>query len=158
MMMRGAIIAAAATALWACSTAGDKTAYVPPANDDGSFALTGLDEAALPAGKCGMILWTLDANAPTRILRYVSGETAIIAVNGAPVTLSLAETSGGSNYGVFERQVFVGGAGYDASVDIHFGLGFDGGAYLERGLVTVRSASGWEIVAPAAGIAGCRKK
>ncbi len=156
--MKRAVICVLATALCACSSAGQKPAYVAKTSGDGSFALTALSEAALPAGKCGMILWTLDANAPTRILRYVSGENAVIAVNGTPVTLSLAETAGGSNYGVFERQIFVGGAGYDASVDIHFGLGFDGGAYLERGLVTVRSSSGWEVVAPAAGIAGCRKK
>ncbi len=144
--------------LCGCASGAADVTHVATTNDDGSFALTGLNEAALPPGKCGMILWTLDANAPTRILRYISGETAQIAINGAPVTLSLAETAGGSNYGVFERQVFVGGTGYDAEVDVNFGLGFDGGAYLERGLITVRSASGWEIVAPAAGIAGCRKK
>ncbi len=156
MKLAGMVTAAAA--LCACASNSGKATHVATTNDDGSFALTALSDAALPAGKCGMILWTLDANSPARILRYVSGETAVIAVNGTPVTLSLAETSGGSNYGVFERQVFVGGAGYDANVEIHFGLGFDGGAYLERGLITVRSSSGWEIVAPAAGIAGCRRK
>lgn len=156
--MRVFEILIAALLLGACTTAAKPQRVAPSGYTDGSFVLTSLGESALPAGKCGMILWTLDANAPTRILRYVSGENAVIAVNGAPVTLSLAETAGGSNYGVFERQVFVGGAGYDASVDVEFGLGFDGGAYLERGLITVRSSSGWEIVAPAAGIAGCRSK
>ncbi len=156
--MKNLLIAASAAGLCACATPGEKPTYVASTNDDGSFALTALSDAALPAGKCGMILWTLDSNSPIRVLRYVSGETAVIAVNGAPVTLSLAETAGGGNFGVFERQVFVGGAGYDASVDVHFGLGFDGGVYLERGLVTVRSATGWEIVAPTAGIAGCRSK
>jgi len=156
--MRTMLTIALALLIGACATNAPQPRYVSPGGDDGSFALTSLNEASLPAGKCGMILWTLDANAPTRILRYVSGENAEIAINGAPVTLSLAETSGGSNFGVFERQVFVGGAGYDASVDVNFGLGFDGGAYLERGLITVRSSTGWEIVAPAAGIAGCRGK
>ena len=151
-------IALCAISLGACVSTGADVPNLTAASDDGSFALTRLNEAALPPGKCGMILWTLDANAPTRILRYISGETAQIAVNGVPVTLSLAETAGGSNFGVFERQVFIGGTGYDATVDVNFGLGFDGGVYLERGLVTVRSASGWEIVAPTAGIAGCRQK
>lgn len=145
--------------LSACaSTGGGKDISTVQLADDGSFALTQIASAALPAGKCGMILWTLDANSPAPIMRYVSGESALIAVNGAPVDLTLAQTSGGGNYGVFERQVFVGGAGYDAVVDVNFGLGFDGGTYLERGLITVTSTSGWEIVAPAAGIAGCRSK
>lgn len=156
--MKRLIVGICALLLSACATSSEKPTYVASDNGDGSFALTALNDAALPAGKCGMILWTLDSNAPIRVLRYVSGETAVIAVNGAPVTLSLAETAGGGNFGVFERQVFVGGAGYDASVDVNFGLGFDGGVYLERGLVTVRSATGWEIVAPTAGIAGCRSK
>ena len=156
--MNKTMVAIAAVSLCACASSADDVPHTVATYDDGSFALTPLNDAALPPGKCGMVLWTLDANAPTRILRYVSGETAQIAINGAPVTLSLAETGGGGNYGVFERQVFVGGTGYDADVEVRFGLGFDGGAYLERGLITVRSASGWEIVAPAAGIAGCRKK
>lgn len=156
--MKKTTIAFCSLLSFGCASTGADVPHVVTDNDDGSFALTRLNEAALPPGKCGMILWTLDANAPTRILRYVSGETAQVAVNGAPVTLSLAETAGGSNFGVFERQVFVGGSGYDANVEVHFGLGFDGGVYLERGLVTVRSVSGWEIVAPAAGIAGCRSK
>ena len=156
--MKRIIVGFCAALLCACATPSQRPTYVSTGSDDGSFALTALSDAALPAGKCGMILWTLDSNSPIRVLRYVSGETAVIAVNGAPVTLSLAETAGGGNFGIFERQVFVGGSGYDASVDVNFGLGFDGGVYLERGLVTVRSASGWEIVAPTAGIAGCRSK
>ena len=156
--MRRISAAIAIVVLCSCAANGDVARYTVDGVDDGSFALTALADAALPPGKCGMILWTLDANEPTRILRYVTGETAQIAVNGLPVTLSLAETSGGSNFGVFERQVFVGGAGFDADVEVNFGLGFDGGTYLERGLISVRSSSGWEIVAPAAGIAGCRKK
>lgn len=141
-----------------CATGGEDAPVPVIGAEDGSFALTALADAALPPGKCGMILWTLDANTPTPIMRYVSGESASIAVNGVPVDLSLAETGGGGNFGVAEKQVFVGGAGYDAVVDVHFGLGFDGGSYLERGLVKVTSSTGWEVVAPAAGIAGCRSK
>jgi hypothetical protein len=142
----------------ACAASSNKAPVRIADTEDGSFALTSVAEPALPPGKCGMILWTLDANRPTPIMRYVSGETANIAVNGSTVDLSLAETSGGGNFGVSEKQVFVGGAGFDAVVDVHFGLGFEGGVYLERGLVKVTSASGWEVVAPAAGIAGCRRK
>ncbi|MEO1251886.1 MAG: hypothetical protein AAFW81_06030 [Pseudomonadota bacterium] len=145
--------------LFGCAATGPaaKDASAPTLSDDGSFALTRVAESALPAGKCGMILWTLDERAPVPIFRYVAGETALVSINGAAVDLTLAETRGGGDYGVFEEQVFVGGAGYDARVVVNFGLGFEGGTYLERGVITVRSDTGWEIVAPTAGIAGCRK-
>ena len=156
--MRPMIVFTATLMLAGCASlgGGKESETAVTTNDDGSFLLTSLGDSALPKGKCGMILWTLDANQPTPILRYISGETATIAVNGAPVVLSLAETAGGGSFGVFERQVFVGGAGYDATVEVDFGLGFDGGTYLERGLITVKSENGWRISAPAAGIAGCR--
>lgn len=142
----------------AAGAGGNRNASLASAPGDDSFLLSGLSQPALPPGKCGMILWTLDEKAPTPIFSYVAGEPATIAVNGAPISLTLAETAGGGEYGVFERQQFVGGAGYDALVTVNFGLGFDGGTYLERGLVSVNSRNGWSLVAPVAGIAGCRSK
>lgn len=157
--MKTILVIMLACAAAACaSNAGGGREALSSLDNDGSFNLSPLGDGALPPGKCGMVLWTLDANAPTRILKYIAGESATISVNGAPVLLTLAEASGSSNYGVSERQVFVGGAGYDAIVRVSFGMGFDGGTYLERGLITVKSQNGWEIVAPTAGIAGCRRK
>ena len=126
------------------------------AQADGSFSLTAIDDAALPAGKCGMILWTLDASSPKAIMRYVSDQAAQIEINGEVVELVLAQARGGGEFGVFEEQTFSSETGYLADVMINFGLGFDGGVYVERGFIKVSAASGWEIVAPAAGIVGCR--
>jgi hypothetical protein len=39
---------------------------------------------------------------------------------------------------------------------VRFSLGFDGGVYLERGLIVVEALDGWRTVAPSAGLAGCR--
>jgi hypothetical protein len=44
----------------------------------------------------------------------------------------------------------------EVSVDARFSVGFDGGVYLERGLITVEAADGWRTVIPSAGLAGCR--
>lgn len=157
--MRSVFIIIALCVVSACATPSGPTAEATATNtDDDAFSLTGLVNAALPIGKCGMILWTLDANTPTPILRYVAGEGAVIAINGSIIDLTLAESAGGGNFGVFERQVFIGGSGYDASVDVDFGPGFDGGVYLERGLISVKAENGWEVIAPSAGIAGCRRK
>lgn len=131
---------------------------VATAPSDGSFSLTEIDDAALPEGKCGMILWTLDANSPKAVMRYVSGESAQIEIDGNVVDLVLAESRGGGEFGIFEQQTFSSASGYLADVRLNFGLGFDGGIYVERGFIKVSSATGWEVVAPAAGIAGCRAR
>ena len=120
-----------------------------------------LQQAALPEGSCGMLLWTLDGRTPQAVFRYVSGDKAEAVLNGAPVRLSLASSSGAARYGVAERLVFSASpdgpfAGAELSVDARFGLGFDGGHYLESGLLAVSTPDGWRTVAPVAGLAGCR--
>lgn len=130
-----------------------------PATDGVRFGL--LAENALPVGTCGMVLWTLDGRAPQAIFRYVSGKSGEAVLNGQPVAFDFVTGSGLARYGVSERAAFrprPGGAydGATLSVEVTFGLGFDGGHYLERGLLAVQTADGWRTVAPVAGLAGCR--
>ena len=104
-----------------------------------------------------MILWTLEANQPAAILRLISGKSADIVINGKPLKFEITASSGATGFGVYEEQSLAAG-GITASVKVDFGLGFDGGSYLERGLVTIESATGWRTVIPAAGVAGCRSR
>ena len=117
-----------------------------------------INNAAIPAGKCGMILWTLHDRHPRPVFVYILGEGARAVVNGEVVELPLVEASGVSRYGVAERQNFASENGFDASVRVAFGLGFDGGQYLERGVITLETADGWRAVTPTAGLVGCRRK
>jgi hypothetical protein len=138
----------------------DVSTTPPPPSlvDGGDISLGALDGAAIPKGECGMVLWTLESERPTAIFRYVAGETAELSVNGSRREFALQQREGASGFGVFERQDFVADKGMKASVSVTFGLGFDGGAYLERGVISVTDANGWKLVTPAAGIAGCRSK
>lgn len=153
--------AIAAFSLSACASGGkSKDAAV----NKGSPTLAGatvtagaLPDAALPKGGCGMILWTLDIERPVPVFRAVSQEGAEIVIDGVLRQLQLAEADGGSGFGVYESQKF-SGEGVTVSVRVRFGLGFEGGSYLERGLVSIEKADGWKTVIPAAGIAGCRAK
>ena len=104
-----------------------------------------------------MILWTLDVERPIPIFRAVSEKGAEVNVDGAVRKLTLEEFGGGSGFGVFETQTFVG-AGLTVTVRVRFGLGFEGGSYLERGLISIEKPDGWKAVIPAAGIAGCRAR
>lgn len=128
-----------------------------PSSPGASATAGALPDAALPKGGCGMILWTLDIERPIPVFRAVSEKGAEIVVDGKLQQLQLAEADGGSGFGVHEIQKFTGD-GLMVSVRVRFGLGFEGGAYLERGLVSVEKADGWKTVIPAAGIAGCRAK
>ncbi|MEQ8934886.1 MAG: hypothetical protein RIE56_03735 [Amphiplicatus sp.] len=128
---------------------------VPP-SAEAAVALGPLADASLPSGSCGMILWTLDENRPAPVFRYIAGKSAEIAIAGNPIALTRIEGSGAAGFGVYERQTFSGPDGLTVKVESRFSLGFDGGNYLERGLVSVASPDGWKVVSPAAGIAGCR--
>jgi hypothetical protein len=154
---------AALALLSGCASDGAERASVAAAKPDGKAASAGemaplgrIAESAVPAGQCGLVLWTLEAQQPTPILRQIAGRGAEIVIDGKSRTLPLVSTSGRTAFGVSETTRFEG-EGVVALVNVRFGLGFDGGAYLERGVVTIDRADGWRLVSPAAGVAGCRK-
>ncbi len=123
---------------------------------EGDQTLGALQQASIPDKSCGMILWTLEAQRPSAIFRFVVGDGGEVVLGGHTVSLTRVDYDGASGFGVFENQQFRNEDGVEVEIVSRFGLGFDGGAYIERGLIKVRDASGWSIVAPAAGIAGCR--
>jgi hypothetical protein len=160
-ILRTILMLLAVPALAGCASFGaGKTAARPSseaAAEEGAI-LGGLADASLPAGACGMVLWTLDAQRPVPVFRFVAGRTAELVVNGAAVSLQRVEADGASSYGVFEDQTFLADNGLRVDVGVRFSLGFDGGSYLERGLIKVESVDGWRTVVPSAGLAGCRSK
>jgi len=154
VVMTGALAASCASDGAAKAARAGKDA---PSSAAASATAGALPDAALPKGACGMILWTLDAERPIPVFRAVSQKGAEVNVDGAVRQLALAAADGGSGFGVFERQTFTGD-GLTVTVRVRFGLGFEGGSYLERGLLSIEKPDGWKAVVPAAGIAGCRAK
>ena len=152
----------------ACSTlgiskGGNASVANPEQPDDAVIAasadgqtLGALNETQLPDRSCGMILWTLDANRPSPVFRYVSGKEAEIVINDVTITFSRVAGTGDTGFGIYQFQEFESETGLRLEVSSEFGAEFDGGSYLEQGLVKVHAPEGWSIVAPAAGIAGCR--
>jgi hypothetical protein len=103
-----------------------------------------------------MVLWTLEGTRPSAVFQFVSGKEARVNIAGKPISLKRTDYDGASGYGIFERQIFESAEGVSVEVTARFGLEFNGGAYLEHGLIKVRDAAGWSMVSPTAGIAGCR--
>lgn len=158
-MIRHSILIAALLAAGCASSAAKNSqqGVVAAPSGGGDVMIGALADASLSKGECGMILWTLEETQPAPILKLTSGKSAEMMVNGALVKFAITETSGAAGFGVFEDQTLAA-EGYAATVKVRFGLGFDGGSYLERGLVTIEAPSGWRTVVPAAGVAGCRTK
>jgi hypothetical protein len=154
LAVAGALFAGCASSgvTTAAEAKGEKSA--PTAAD--AAILGALPESAIPKGECGMVLWTLDEDRPAPVFRYVVQKNAEIAINGKLTKLSLQEAEGAGGFGVHETQKFVDESGLVVDVEARFSLGFDGGSYLERGVIRLASASGWRTIVPAAGIAGCR--
>lgn len=133
----------------------------PPASEpigSGGVVLGTLANATLPTDACGMLIWMLEGATPTPVLRYVSGDAAQVAVAGEILELARIENSGDSKFGVYEKQRFTSGVGLTVDISVEFGTPFEGGAWLQNGLVAIESADGWRSVAPVAGVAGCRAK
>ena len=142
------------------TTGGSKAPASQPlavAEAGGEYVLTRIANSELPSGKCGMILWTLEADRPAPVFQYLSGEDARLALNGVPLNLSRTSAGGTTAFGVSETQIFADATGvYAVKVSVTMGLGFEGGTYLERGLISMEGPDGWRTVTPVAGVAGCR--
>ena len=158
----GSVIALAAFFLVGCSTdaglvAGDDKAAISAQEASSAPVVGSLPEASIPMGACGMILWTLDQARPSAIFRQVAGKGAEINLDGAVASLDLVQADGRSESAVFDQQRFSAGE-ITVEVRVNFSQGFDGGSYVERGLVSIEKPDGWRTVIPAAGIVGCRAK
>lgn len=132
-------------------------AATKPAPIENALILGAIAQSQIPKGECGMVLWTLDADRPVPVFRFIAGGSGDIVLNGAPYTLELVSASGEAGFGVSEKSSFTGDGGLSVDVSVEFGSGFENGGYLQRGLIAVASANGWRSVTPAAGIAGCRR-
>jgi len=164
------LFATAIVSLTACTTFGEKQSKITgvetvPAQVSSSaikgsstVALTSLADSSLPRGACGMVLWTLDANRPIPVLRYVAGDTGEFRLNRIPYELIRVNVGGNASFGIFPIQSFAAGANIEVSVELQFGQGFDGGTYLERGVISIEQPDSPTLVTPIAGIAGCRAK
>lgn len=154
----GLLTSVAATGLAACASSARPGAPMSAAlQTDGSGVVLGtLPSAALPSKQCGMVVWTLEGDKVSPVLRYVAGGAAQIVANAKTVELARTDASGASAFGVSERQSFTSGDGLTVEVALRFGSTFDGGSWLQNGVITVSTADGWKTVAPAAGVAGCR--
>ena len=166
---RSALCALAVATAGACSTTSDVADRGEPARvagtgqvftpgDGEALLFDAHPDAAIPPGKCGLVLWTLDDREPRPVFRHLVGDDADAMLDGARASFALVDAKGASRFGVSEHQVFEDQDGLQAVVRVSFGLGFEGGIYVQEGIITMLAPDGWRTVTPAAGLIGCRRK
>lgn len=141
----------------ACGCASTSSPDAPTGEAAGEGVTLGvLADSAIPKGECGMVLWAIDDDRPNPVLRYLVGKKADIVRSGTAVELTRSAAEGAAGFGVYEHQEFDDGGGLKLAVDAKFGVAFDGGSYLEKGVIVIETKEGWRTVTPVAGLAGCR--
>ena len=110
----------------------------------------------VPPGSCGLFLW---ANMPDRALVFYSDNatsTGAIQLDGQQIILPRSEAMGETRLGQFLRQTFENDQ-LLVAVSFHAEVreGLSKGAIVREGTLRIEEKSGWEIVAPVAGLIGC---
>ncbi|ADM09782.1 hypothetical protein PB2503_08634 [Parvularcula bermudensis HTCC2503] len=122
--------------------------------------LDALGRYSIPQGRCGLVLWTLAAGKAVPVFQSISGGETTMKIEGTPVLLLQTGQAGEARVGIPAFQTFEAMTPSNGRVDIEtraaWGVGFPGGAYVERGTITLTGENGWKRVLPIAGIAGCR--
>lgn len=119
-----------------------------------------LDRYNIPAGRCGMVLWTLAGGVPVPVFQVLDDGAAEMKIEGETSRLTRQEMAGRSRASMPQIQVFEGlNAALEpltVEANIVWGNSFPSGSYVERGTITLTGADGWQRVFPVAGIAGCK--
>ena len=120
-------------------------------------SLLGLGELPpqpLAKGSCALFLW--DRASQQRVVMATFAPAQILVMrNGKAVLLPLAGTSGTAVAGFAPHTVYGDGAA-QITLDITVTPAGDGGGVVRDGAISLTAADGSMIVAPVAGIIGCR--
>lgn len=115
-----------------------------------------LTRTAIPEGACGMVLWAFRHRRPEPVFRYIADGQGKIRLDGEDISVELTAAGGDSAFGIYEKMQFRSARGLKIDTVARFGPAFQGGVYLEEGLVRLEDISGWSSIVPVAGVAGCR--
>ncbi len=121
-----------------------------------SVPISGLGPQELPAGECGLFLWS--KTDLTKFIFYSRALTgrATFAQDETPITLTQA-TAGGDIFGQFNtRMSYLSEDGRTVSLTIVPGELMNGGQRLESGLINLVDAEGWQTVLPVLGVRACQ--
>lgn len=114
----------------------------------------------IPAGRCGLILWTRTGADVVPVFRSVDVIDATMSIEGKTLPLRLLFQEGELRLGMRGKQIFQTLPNEEPEVTVEarlrWGQPFPGGSYVEGGTLTLSGTDGWARILPVAGIAGCK--
>ncbi|MCR9269594.1 MAG: hypothetical protein ACX94B_12210 [Henriciella sp.] len=121
-----------------------------------SVPSSGLGPQDLPAGECGLFLWSkTDLSKLIFFSKALSGQ-AVFAQGEDPITLTQTG-AGGDIFGQFNtRMSYLSGDGREIRLDLVPGDMMNGGQRLQSSLVNLVDAEGWQTVLPVLGVRACQ--
>lgn len=127
----------------------------PAANTAASAQARELPPQQLPAGTCGMFLWSMGS--PRRLVFFskAASPTATAFINEQETTLTLV-ASRGDVFGEFLTEAeYRVNSGERVQLSIVPGEMMENGQRVASGSLVVLDAAGWETVLPVAGLRAC---
>jgi hypothetical protein len=127
----------------------------PVANTAGGLQARELTPQNLPAGTCGMFLWSMGS--PRRFVFFseAASSKATAFLNDRETTLTLV-ASRGDVFGEFLTEAEYRSAdGMDVRLSILPGEMMENGQRVSSGNLVLKDLAGWETVLPVAGLRAC---
>jgi anti-sigma-K factor RskA len=114
-----------------------------------------LPPQTLAPQSCAMFLW--DRASRRRIIMATAAPAALrVVIAGKPVQLAAAQPATGAMVMGFAAHSSFGDAALNVTLDLALVASEGGGAVIRDGIVTVARAGADTVVAPVAGLVGCR--
>lgn len=164
MIIRTALFLSGAAALASCASApspsSDRSIAAVPSVETEAPDPDPLRAAAIPSGRCGMILWTKSGSRTIPIFRSLDNLQATMQIEGEDVSLDLQREAGELRLGIRSEQLYAvadpSKPGSSVETKLTWGQPFPGGSYVSGGTITLTGTDGWQRILPVAGIAGCK--
>lgn len=121
-----------------------------------SVPSSGLGPQDLPAGECGLFLWSkTDLSKLIFFSKALSGQ-AVFAQSDDPIQLTQTR-AGGDIFGQFNtRMTYLSEDGREIQLSLEPGEMMNGGQRLQSSLVNLVDAEGWQTVLPVLGVRACQ--
>lgn len=120
------------------------------------ITLDEMEPVELPAGRCGLFLWSRQAQPQLVFVAFSNPTEARARTNGRNRYLRRVAFGKELVYGHFERQTFADGPlTFDVEVEFDGQRELRNGAVVKQGVIRARDARQWETVTPVGGMVAC---
>lgn len=123
----------------------------------GEVTLEALPSQPLPAGRCGMFLWSRGDQPMFVLVAYSNPGEAMVRADGRNRFMRRTAIGGEPQFGHFERQTFADGR-LTIGVEVEFDpeRPLTDGAIVRQGVLRLRDRRGWDTIVPVGGMVACR--